>query len=1372
MLDKKAKIYRSYALVVIESIWPRYLDYRGESKQKNILATIDTKNDSFEKFSTYQDKYLGYYKIIPLNVLNLSTSSSKEGNSFNVTFTANKLIFYAEGIIPERLKILLENEPKITIPLDKYPFLEKVLSGTTKEPEVYITNYNTIADFLNEMDTVSIYVINVPEEFALNIPDKNYASLLEVFTGANPGRLKQPELESLSNDILKKLNDIGISINEKQYLEKINDPDQKIKYFRNFSLNSLFKTKFKFTNFFFPLIDKNERDKVKQKELESLNKINPDEFITDFGQDIYNNYFGIKDYQKKLKSCIESFYSSSRYKDVMSWSAYETFKIRIKEFLGLNLGLCFEKMSDNVKKSFVKILDTILIENFLLIYAPSSFELDSYERIKTSLSLILGAQKLSVVCSSNEKDSNKAADYCATVYIAGVDEFLNVLKNRIKNVGGQHTFIKLPDFNESLKINFSGDGLGLLMRGHITSINRSLRIGDNEADLSISISGKGFEHPLNKHEIVPDLTSIKFAVQNFSNYSIQISTPIDAVKYIIETFAPYRINVKEMTDTTLFSSIISSRGFDAYYSTGSRYLVNQGNVVAPKFDAKFEELIVFTPIHYVSLDILKVIQNSFEHLAASQKYLANVNRTLSKGSIMDNIKSIISKGSMYRVYVDHMGYLRIEFEPIHISAPFSLNLNTPITEENTFSLDHSSSEDNVRTFVEVFPSSLGINSPSEAGIASIYGRSVAKNIEDIYTSNTYINSNNAGEEKFINFLKQVINIIDKHLKNSIIKQKTDELKKIENELNKLSSFLNKQSPDKVVAYFKRKTEKKPITTPVTSRELINKTTTKVDYCTGQKITVNDYELKEETKLQQSEQEVPVPLFNPNILINVYNVGPISENYFSEVFYKEGFYLPIASFNTSIIDILNLLNSSCEKINKLAQDMFNLPKNSSICYTENLDAFASLMILGDINTVFGNYKKTNTEYGRLVTNFINSLSIRSSFSSFKLSFGSFKDPKNKGQSSYLLDNLYYIVPYTDLDIQSSSTKFTYKNLSPDMFIYGLRTITFEDSFIAMYDAVKNESRLSAKRAEIIRRLNSVPINNVKATIYGDIYYVGFTTLVVNENLPPLKGYINKKLLDDIEDDASYIKKDSKNLIVYVNEIIETNAFKDAYQKSLIKLNGYNPPVSVDYDTVINHFKKAIKYIINKGEFNNYPTDSYIPLFGIYEEETLKNKAIKGYIDFFVKEPYYRTPDYNPSLSKETDEFIEYIKKYGQFINEYRKYLRPQNYLVAQGHIENVETNWSIGNIFTSTVGLNYLFPALYTYVLINGRKIILGYVVINSPLSKYESFSGQINEFFNDTDWLEVLRMQKSEYMKFYKDSLGFIKNKAKLIAIETSLDKE
>jgi hypothetical protein len=35
--------------------------------------------------------------------------------------------------------------------------------------------------------------------------------------------------------------------------------------------------------------------------------------------------------------------------------------------------------------------------------------------------------------------------------------------------------------------------------------------------------------------------------------------------------------------------------------------------------------------------------------------------------------------------------------------------------------------------------------------------------------------------------------------------------------------------------------------------------------------------------------------------------------------------------------------------------------------------------------------------------------------------------------------------------------------------------------------------------------------------------------------------------------------------------------------------------------------------------------------------------------------------------------------------------------------------------------------------------------------------------------MNVLRVQKQDYMNFFKNSLGFIKNKAKLIAIETSL---
>jgi hypothetical protein len=1354
--NKPTKVYKTYAIAVIEAIWPRYLDYRGESKQKNLISTINLENRETVKFSSYQDKYLGYYKIIPLNILNLTTASSKEGNNFSVSFTANKIIFYAEGQVPERLKILLENEPKISIPLDQYPFLEKIFSGSTKEPEVYITNYSMVSDFINEMDTVSIYVVNAHEKFSLSVTNKNYASFLEVFTGSNPGRLKQIELENLSNETLKKLNDIGISINEKDYLKNLDTQDKKIQYFRKFSLNSLFKTKFKFTNFQFPVSNNDELNKIKSSELENIKEINPDAFINYFGVDIYNNYFGIKDYQKNIKTCIENFYSYSKYKNIMSWSAYETFRLKIRDLLGIPSGLCFNsKMDQKEKNSFTKILDTVLIENFLLIYAPASFEIDSFERIKEVIRVLVNTTKLTGICVD---------DSCSNTYIAGVNEFLERLNEKIKNIGGQHTFINLPDLNESLKINFSGDGIGLLMRGHITSINRSLRIGESDADISISISGRGFEHPLNRNEIVPDLTSIKFAAMPFSNYSVQISTPIDAVKYVMNSFAPYRVNVKDIDDSSLFSAVITSRGFDIAYSTGSRFLVNQGNVVAPKFDAKFEDLIVFTPIHYVSLDLLNSIQESFNKLAAAQKYLANVNRTLSKSSVMDNIRSIVSKSSMYRVYVDHMGYLRIEFEPVNIVSPFSLNLNPPITEENTFALDHSSSEENVRTFVEVFPSSLGINSPSEAGIASIYGRSVSRSINDAYNSNIYINSNNVDTNKFINFLKQSILIIDKSIINSIVKQSSELGKSIEKELRTLKTFINYQTPENIIDYFKENLKKQTINTTRREPEVTRESKSVQDFCTGKIITKNTDKVQDSTKNSTEQVEVPIPLFNPEVLRYLYVVGDINSTYFSDFFYKENTISPIASFNRNFLDLNNLINSICGKLNSLAQDIFNLPKNSDICYEENIDFFASLMILGNETNLFGNYNNTKTDYGKLVTNFINSISIRSSFSIFSISTNIFKDSSSKGNTDYILNNFAYVLPYTDLN---TNVNLTFKNYSPDMFIYGLRTITFEDSFIAMYDAVKNESRLSAKRAEIIRSLNSSPINTAKATVYGDVYYIGFTTLVVNENLPPIKGYINNKILDDINVDTKFLKED-KNLLIYVNEIIETNAFKNLYKKSLPKINGYNPPVSVDYDVIVNYFKDAVNYILEDKNFDNFPTSVYVPLFGVYTKDTLKNEAIKGYLDFFVKEPYYRSPNYADQLSRETNEFADYIKKYGSFINEYRKYLKPQNYLVAQGHIENVETNWSLGNIFTSTIGLNYLFPALYTYVILNGKKIILGYVVLNSPLSEFE-VSGQRKEFFTDTDWMNVLRVQKQDYMNFFKNSLGFIKNKAKLIAIETSL---
>jgi len=199
--------YTAFALVAIESAWPNPEggELSSDAYDLSLLnidpAQTDTKTSVGRgKYSptlqdyteadvkTQRDYYRtqGYYKLIPLNVMQVKTSASKDGSSFQVTFTlddimmitdddTSKALIHATGLPMNRMDLtesgLPGHLPVLREPMNDGPSHWKYV----KDEELGLSRYRitgasssfNIEDLVEANDTITIWIYHDPKDFYL-----------------------------------------------------------------------------------------------------------------------------------------------------------------------------------------------------------------------------------------------------------------------------------------------------------------------------------------------------------------------------------------------------------------------------------------------------------------------------------------------------------------------------------------------------------------------------------------------------------------------------------------------------------------------------------------------------------------------------------------------------------------------------------------------------------------------------------------------------------------------------------------------------------------------------------------------------------------------------------------------------------------------------------------------------------------------------------------------------------------------------------------------------------------------------------------------------------------------------------------------------
>lgn len=81
----------SYAIAVFESIWPKFPE-ENKLVRREDGAPVPT--NAFQ-LDEKQNEYSGYFKLIPLNLLSVDTTSTKQGHTFRISLDAS--LVYLQG---------------------------------------------------------------------------------------------------------------------------------------------------------------------------------------------------------------------------------------------------------------------------------------------------------------------------------------------------------------------------------------------------------------------------------------------------------------------------------------------------------------------------------------------------------------------------------------------------------------------------------------------------------------------------------------------------------------------------------------------------------------------------------------------------------------------------------------------------------------------------------------------------------------------------------------------------------------------------------------------------------------------------------------------------------------------------------------------------------------------------------------------------------------------------------------------------------------------------------------------------------------------------------------------------------------------------
>ena len=456
--------YITYPIVVIESLWPKLPE-----EAPKIAGPEGSASNIFKTFGN-SGEYAGYYKIVPLNILNINTTSNLNGHNFTITFDASYVYIELDpnnSSLPPKLVSDIRLSALNVDAQDLHVLVGVLGSKSPNEVgaagvESYIVPYDTVATLVDELDTVTLYYISEEDLF-------EFDSLLRI-GGGSFSRITPANADGS----IKAARAVGLP-EARPRLETIND---KILSFRSFLSGIGVLTYFDLAGratYPYDLTRDNYREEAKRIQLKALNDYYDNggsyEDLLQFFPEIVAKKLATKTISRQqITEELNNYYSSnSKVSLLLPFGFYKAIEITLVEVLG---------SSGNTSA----IATTAALDAILAKYNPALFSKlreDSFDPVNIRAAIeFINSLKIprTIVVDDYLVGLNAFSDV--------LDEFYGKLESRLKK--------QLYDVtvNDVIEIPISSETPFTVLKGHITNVISSTSINNDSFAKTVTITGE------------------------------------------------------------------------------------------------------------------------------------------------------------------------------------------------------------------------------------------------------------------------------------------------------------------------------------------------------------------------------------------------------------------------------------------------------------------------------------------------------------------------------------------------------------------------------------------------------------------------------------------------------------------------------------------------------------------------------------------------------------------------------------------------------------------------------------------------------------------------------------------------------------------
>jgi hypothetical protein len=761
--------YTSFAIAVIESIWPNpqgtdYLggDYNasqvilGKQSESVIQNVQDQTAEDFTETG-------GWYKFIPMNIVSMKTSSSTtDSNSWNVTFTADDMIVIGKdamegiGVISDVLDALQDANNGGSLKFEDILKSSLVSSSPLAPRRISLKdNFFNIQDLVTPNDTVCIWFYCDPADFmpieaASRVLGKTRDpshDLVEVIGSGN----RVPQFV-VGDDPSVAQSTIGVE--RVMYAKALATAEgKKTPVFSHEETTSMglfvggeglfYATEGgSVTSEAFMTAGKKTDDGTILANVKVLDNANVDQLLYYLHKNYPNDFKDMFNTQTSLASGTNTIkYTRGLSSQEVSIVKYLTNTWRFQQQLS--------GTDEQIRANEGSINSTIKSQNAK--YNPPSATGPEGKR-------------LAELNRPTAVEVNQP--FSANEYIAGREVFRHMLAQRAIDVSKSLTpkegsiVANAQAGNIKRKMLSSssfGENAYMIMKGHVKGISTSMSANSR----TISLSGGGLEHPIEKHILFFDNLLDMFGAsaywQDYTSHLVNLDPP-NQIRWILSRYAPKQLFWGPENETTAAQKMLSHlevnklTNFKYAGSKANSLVLTRGTLAFDKpregqvspgqstgqaqqtqnkdpYSIITEYGRMGTPLTFYNTFRLGEITAAFENADPTGE-LGNTTNPVQpqeKTTVLNMVKQIAGASTIMEFFVDNLGYLIFRQAGEAWDRTPRPEFTPTIMDYNLISFNYNENDENIVTLQDVVMNTVMLNGSTSASVGKYsVGRGISR----------------------------------------------------------------------------------------------------------------------------------------------------------------------------------------------------------------------------------------------------------------------------------------------------------------------------------------------------------------------------------------------------------------------------------------------------------------------------------------------------------------------------------------------------------------------------------------------------------------------------------------------------------------------